>query len=228
MSLLHGTALLCIGILYPIYSLWDGPKTKKYLTDHPNKLVTVYRQTIYIQLGLTALVMFAMHMASDSIEHIGIGFLDNGILTVGVLIMACAFLWFFRSVKLSRSKIESMKADYNDFNYIIPKSKKEYYWAIALSFLVGTMEEILFRGYIFWQLNQHIPLFVAVILTNLLFAILHLSTGTKNAISTFWIGMIYAALSFPFGTLWLAILAHIATDLYAVEFGYRVNQRKLP
>ena len=109
----------------------------------------------------------------------------------------------------------------------MPGNKKELQWSIVLSFGVGIMEEIVYRGFLFWQLNMYLPLIPAVILTIIAFGLLHFGTGFKNALSTFGLGMLFSALSIPFDTLWWAILAHIITDIYAMVIGYKVKKVSL-
>lgn len=216
--------IFILGILLPIFSFKNGPKAKVLLTENPGKLISVYQQTVAMQVGLALLVFLALYFNNSSIDVIGLTFLKSPVAIASLLFLCFLFFWVLSLKTIAKSDMETLKLKYAEVIYIIPLTKKEFKWSVILSFIVGSLEEILYRGFLFWQLTLYMPIVAALIITNVIFGMLHFGTGIKNAISTFWLGMIYSALSIPFGTLWFAILAHIITDIYAVSIGYRVKK----
>lgn len=78
---------------------------------------------------------------------------------------------------------------------------------IALVVVAPIAEEILFRGYLFGKLQKHVPVWVAIIMTSLLFGIIH---GAWNVgIDTFVLGVVLCLLRIVSGSLWPSILLHM-------------------
>jgi len=81
---------------------------------------------------------------------------------------------------------------------------------ITLVILAPIAEEVLFRGYLFGKLRAHIPLWLAIIVTSLLFGAIH---GAWNlAIDTFALGVILCILRVTTGSLWAPILLHMTKN----------------
>lgn len=224
LSPLYIVQAFIVGIIAPIYGLWGGPKARKLLTSQPDMLISVYRSTIITQIVLVSLTVLIFILNKDSMEIIGLAFVRNGWIVGAVVVVPFLFLWLLYQTQIPMEKLEKLRSEYAEVSYLIPRTRIGYIWCIALSFVAGTCEEILYRGFIFWQLNAHMHMVVAILLTNIIFALLHYGTGMKNAISTFGLGLLFSALSIPFETLWPAILAHILVDIYAATIGFKVNK----
>lgn len=86
----------------------------------------------------------------------------------------------------------------------------------TLVVMVPIVEELVFRGYLFGKLRKHVPVYVAVLATSLLFALAH---GQWNvAIDTFVLGMFLAMLREVTGSIWAGILLHMIKN--AIAFFY--------
>lgn len=96
------------------------------------------------------------------------------------------------------------------------------------NFLIGFAEEILFRGLISTTLLEFFGtgkdgIFKACFLSSLLFGLMHLTNYTggnprgviMQVIATFGSGVLYCAIYFRTGSLWLLILIHALEDIYA-------------
>lgn len=78
---------------------------------------------------------------------------------------------------------------------------------IMLVVIAPVAEEVLFRGYLFGKLRQHIPLWIAILITSVLFAIVH---GAWNVgIDVFALSIILCLLRVVTGSLWPSILLHM-------------------
>ena len=90
---------------------------------------------------------------------------------------------------------------------------------LGTSMLVGFIEEVPFRGFIFQKLGERMRTSHAIAVSSLLFVGIHLpgwvSLGTlraANVVTIFVIGTILAAMFRWTGSLWSAIVAHSAND----------------
>ncbi len=221
-SFIYIIVAIIIGGLFPIYVILEGSKVRKLLQDNPSKLLTVYWNVLICQLLLILIICLAFYLNGDSMDQIGLSFLRNPLNSIYLISIGLLFFWIMHTKTFSKKDLVSIKKKYDKLSYLIPKNLSEYKFAIMLSFMVGICEEIIYRGFLFWQMTLYLPLVLALLITNIVFGLLHWGTGMKNAIAAFVLGMIYSALSIYFDSLWGAILAHILTDVYSVSIGYKI------
>ncbi len=90
----------------------------------------------------------------------------------------------------------------------------EYILAFATLVVLAPMaEEILFRGYLFGKLRKFIPAWAAIILTSLLFGLIH---GQWNVgIDVFALSLILCTLREITGRVWAGILLHMMKNALA-------------
>lgn len=78
---------------------------------------------------------------------------------------------------------------------------------ITLVVIAPLAEETLFRGYLFGKLRKTAPLWVAVLITSTLFAVLH---GAWNVgIDTFALSVVLCLLRESTGNIWASVLVHM-------------------
>lgn len=78
---------------------------------------------------------------------------------------------------------------------------------LMLVVIAPVAEEILFRGYLLGKLRQHVPIWLAILLTSLLFAALH---GAWNVgIDVFALSIVLCLLRVVSKSLWPSILLHM-------------------
>lgn len=90
----------------------------------------------------------------------------------------------------------------------------EYILALVmLVFIAPIAEEILFRGYLFGKLRAHVPVWLAILLTSLLFAAVH---GAWNVgVDVFALSIVLCLLRVVSGSLWPSILLHMTKNALA-------------
>lgn len=96
-------------------------------------------------------------------------------------------------------------------------SQFEYILAfVVLVVAVPVAEEILFRGFLFGKLKKFVPVWVAVLVTSVLFGALH---GSWNvAIDTIALSVVLCVLRQTTGSLWPSILLHMTKNGIAFYF----------
>jgi membrane protease YdiL (CAAX protease family) len=89
----------------------------------------------------------------------------------------------------------------------------------------GLCEELLYRGFLMAYIGALWGFWPAVILSSLVFGLGHAYQGTSGIATTGTIGLILAGLFVLTGSLWVPMLLHAATDLFAGSLGRRVVER---
>lgn len=95
-----------------------------------------------------------------------------------------------------------------DTGFTAIASQMEYVLAFfSLVILAPIAEEILFRGYLFGKLRKHAPVWVAILITSLLFAFVHFQWNV--AIDVFVLSIVLCLLRLRTGSLWAPIVLHM-------------------
>lgn len=87
---------------------------------------------------------------------------------------------------------------------------------ISLVVLAPVAEEVLFRGYLFGKLRKFTPVWVAIVITSLLFGLVHFQWNV--GIDTFALSVVMCLLRVVSGSLWPAILLHMIKNGTAFYF----------
>ncbi len=96
---------------------------------------------------------------------------------------------------------------------------RRFYW---LSLTAGVVEEVLWRGYLIWYFSLVMPLWVAVVVSSVLFGLGHAYQGIKNVPSVVLLGAVFAWLYVSTGSLLLAVVFHALFDALQGRFLYEV------
>jgi hypothetical protein len=84
--------------------------------------------------------------------------------------------------------------------------------------LIGVSEEVMFRGVLLGALRQRLSLWIAIVVSSLLFGLVHvanvlltgnLKIASLQAVSAFLLGMFFAILRLRTGALWPPIVIHV-------------------
>lgn len=81
---------------------------------------------------------------------------------------------------------------------------------VTLVIVAPVIEEILFRGYLYGKLKKFLPVWVAMIITSVLFGLFHGSWAL--AIDTFSLSIVLCLLREITGSLWASILLHMTKN----------------
>lgn len=96
---------------------------------------------------------------------------------------------------------------------------QQYEYVLAFLTLVviaPVAEEILFRGYLLGKLRKYTPLWIAILITSLLFGLVHFAWNV--GIDTFALSIILCLLTVWSKSLWPAILLHMLKNFVAFYF----------
>ena len=147
-------------LLYPLYVYLTINKDKQAVADNPNNRVKLYQSTMLHLWLPTLLVGFIVYMSPLTLADIGIKFSPSlmGISILIVSIIICTYLLnSLKSVKtFDDTQIEQTKAQLSHVKWFMPHNKQQTKWMVyGVSPTAGICEEILFRGFLLFQLSLY-------------------------------------------------------------------------
>ena len=81
---------------------------------------------------------------------------------------------------------------------------------LTLVVIAPVAEEILFRGYLLGKLRKHVPVWLAILVTSLLFGLVHFAWNV--GVDVFALSIVLCLLRISTGRLWPAMLLHMAKN----------------
>ncbi len=222
---LYSLLAFLIGVCYPGYGLLTAAKAKAFLLQHPNQKALAYLGTIFLQAFLSIVILSAMYVFGDAWEIVGLAWLNIGIAPLALVLIGLLFWYLLFQIPLSPKSIPRLQNYYAPLFFLMPNNWTDYKVSIALAYTAGTCEELLFRGFLFWQIALYLPLVPAVVLANFLFAIGHLITGQRNTLLAFLFGLALSSIYLWTGSLCWPMLIHILVDIYSLTIWYKLLQR---
>jgi len=174
--------------------------------------------TFFSFLG-TLLVIWIFMALWDKEKFVSLGFQTNNRLkefsvgiALGIVVMGLAYLFF-----LSIGQIEYLSFDFDIVEILL---------SIIVFVLVAVLEEVLIRGYVLKNLMVSFNKYVALIVSSLLFSVMHAANPNVDTLSLFnlFLAGILLGLSYIYTrNLWFPIALHLSWNLFQTLFGFNVS-----
>lgn len=157
------------------------------------------RPTTRVELGIQRLPTWM------DIVWVPAGLIAYLILTAIITVLASSFLTF----------VDYKQVQETGFTQLIGNT--QYMLAfISLVIVAPIAEEVLFRGYLFGKLRKYAPVWVSVLVTSILFGIVH---GQWNVgLDVFALSIVLCLLRVVSGSLWPSIMLHMLKNGVAFYF----------
>lgn len=177
--------------------------------------VEVYRRMIAHQWGMVLVVAAILALGSVPPSRVGLVKPEGGSLQTEILLMVLASLvisgWFFRrrGDRLIERLLKMAGA-------ILPVTTEERWMFAAISVGAGVSEELVFRGFLLFYLDQHIPgldTWELILISGTVFGFAHLYQGWRGMMLTGCLGCAFALFYTVTGSLLAPGLIHAAVDL---------------
>lgn len=201
--------LLVAGLVWLLNAL-DTPLAR--IND--NLLMTAIAALIYlVTLGLVIGLPWLLRQYRTTLGDIGLqrlpSWMDIWMAPAGLVLylLLSAGLIFLATTFLPQFDVgQAQDTGFGQLN-----QRYEYILAfLTLVVIAPVAEEVLFRGYLFGKLKKFIPIWVAILVTSLLFGAVH---GAWNvAIDTFALSLVLCLLRLSTGSLWAPILLHMTKN----------------
>ncbi len=208
-------AIVAVG--FPVWSLLDYRRFLKELAQGvPDARVHQYRLTIAVEWIATAAIFAGWLARGRGLAAFGLGFENSTRFWVGTgLALAATVVLIVQAVMVtgSRKRLVEMQEHIGDLQSMFPRGAREANWWRVLSFTAGICEEIIFRGFLIAVLAVPFGIWPAVLLSTVVFGLIHAYQDPKGIVRTGVVGLIMAGLFLLTGSLWASILLHVVIDL---------------
>jgi membrane protease YdiL (CAAX protease family) len=217
-AIIHHLLVLFLIVIFP---LWDRVETKrlKASTD-PRDRIHAYRMTIGWQVIACAMILATVPLAElitpPAHDRIfGAEVKPHVVLPIVGGLLLGAMIPILVTLVKPEAREKQMVA-LQSIEFFLPCTPQARRWWAALSIVVGVAEEIIFRGFLIrYMLALPIGWGVggAVIAAAVVFGIDHGYQGIAGLISTTILALVFSALFFASGSLWLPMLVHALIDM---------------
>jgi len=219
--------VLLFAFLYPAYDYFYASRKfkKEAEANVPRVRIRAYISGITLIWILNLIMLFSWIINYREAVLIGLNFsVDWTVWTaLGLLILGPVYtIYLYQSLKSDKDQINSVRTRMGGgtTSLFLPRTGKEYGWFVFVSISAGICEELLYRGFLLWYLDQFSPMVIAVILSSLIFGLAHAYQGRKGILQTGLIGLGMAIIYMLTGTLWIPIVLHIVIDIYSGMLGW--------
>jgi membrane protease YdiL (CAAX protease family) len=224
LSVYQGLLLLIIVLILPALAVLNSATTSRILNDKPELRWAFYQQGMVFQWLLVALIGIALWwqgMGLNSIGLLAVWCLEFWLSFVALVCLSLLVHRWYRPGLVVRRWVNKL---YHHVAHYLPVDHRSFHWGVPMALTAGLCEELIFRGYVYHQLLNWMPLWLAVLLTNLVFAVTHYATGLINMLGSFLLGLLFSGLFLLTGDLWLSIWLHALIDLLAMTLYPLANQ----
>jgi membrane protease YdiL (CAAX protease family) len=187
---------------------------------------------LHTALGQWLLLLIALGgWAGASRPWSSIGFVMNFdlrfVLGTILTVIAIGFLIFQirKVITADDAELAKIKRSFDKVALMLPRNGNELARFYGLSMTAGIVEEILWRGFLFWYLGQFMPLWVAAVVGAICFGVAHAYQGWSQVPPVILVGAALGGLYLLTGSLLLPIILHAAVDILQGRLAYEVNRR---
>jgi membrane protease YdiL (CAAX protease family) len=215
--------LIVLTSIFEYYVFW--PRFKAETTaGRPGARVRGYRRTILGQAGFAAAALAIWWHYRRPAAALRLTIPTGWQLWLGIalVLLMIAFVAFQLSsvARLPYERRVAARPKLGNVTFILPHTRAEHRWFLALSLTAGVCEELLYRGYVVWALTPWLGVLGAFVAATVAFAIGHGYQGWKGVVRVMLVGAVMAAMVLATDWLLPAMIVHALVDIGSGTLGY--------
>lgn len=224
--------VLYLVAIAPLKSIWEQKRLKRLLSDGSTDVrLRIYRMVMVSEWVFTLAILAIWFFGARSYSDLGLGLELGGGTWVGAVFAISAAGLLILQTKLVLSdpeKVDCVRKAVRPLEHFMPHSQKEGSTFAALSVTAGICEELIYRGFLIAYLGAFVGLWMAVLLSTLVFGLGHAYQGFKGVLKTGGVGLVMAGLYVLTGSLWVPMILHAVVDLNSGYLTRRSLEARLP
>lgn len=218
---MHWVDIVFLGLLFIAQPIFGAVSYQKYLrrieAGEQADRVGLYHGTIVLQ-GFALLVLLLIWEVMDrSLAELGMVLpsLQGLLIGLACIILALGLLvwgWLTGKRLSARNRLAQVEA-LGVLKHFLPQNDRELRYAYALSITASVVEELVYRGFVFWCLFQVMPDWLALIVASVGFGLAHSYQGISGVLKTGTVGALLGVVYLVTGTIWVPIILHTLIDV---------------
>jgi hypothetical protein len=212
-------------IAIPAYSVISGRKLARTPREQSN-LVARYMSMVVRALAISALILWSWHALGRPYAALGLNAQSSLPAKLGFGIcgaFVCYLLYSLLLQKIPAEKLAELRKKMESLR-ITPRTPAEFATFPLVVLIAGPMEELLYRGFLFWALTPLTGLWGAVALSSILFGLAHIYQGWSGVLRTGLIGLAYAIGYALTHSLWWLMLLHILMNASGNIYSWKIKR----
>jgi hypothetical protein len=232
MTLLDHGLVFIIAIVYPIAGLFGFRRLlRRVAAGESVNRSQLYRNTIIGHWTLLFMCLALWAGAARPWSALGLGLQLDLRFALGVVLTVLGIVVLLMQVREVKSatqeQLDGIRKRFGKLSLIIPHNGNELARFYGLSITAGIVEEILWRGFLIWYLDQFMPLWAAALVSTIGFGLAHAYQGLAHLPQLTAVGAAFAGLYLLTGSIWLPVILHAAVDILQGRLAYDVIYRSL-
>ena len=128
-------------------------------------------------------------------------------------------------VRANATVLQRVVGELGRLRLIVPHTKPELRLFFLVAITAGVVEELFWRGFLFWYLEQSLPRVTTAILITVGFGLAHAYQGWRNVPKITLVGAAFTLLYLLSGSLWPSVVLHAAVDIIQGQTAFEVLRR---
>ena len=230
MTFLDHSLVFIIAIVYPVAGLFGFRRLlRRIAAGESVNRSQLYRNTIIGHWTLLFMCVAMWAVAARPWSALGLGLQLDLRFGFGVALTILGIVVLLMQVRQVKSatqhQISGIRKRFGKLSIIIPHNGNELVRFYGLSITAGIVEEILWRGFLIWYLDQFMPLWGAALVSTIGFGLAHAYQGLAHLPQITIVGAAFAGLYLLTGSIWLPVILHAAVDILQGRLAYDVIYR---
>ncbi|MDH3350318.1 MAG: CPBP family intramembrane metalloprotease [Gammaproteobacteria bacterium] len=210
--------ILLLFVVQPLVGAWSYRRyVARVEAGEPSNRIRLYRQDLileWVALGVLAIAWYLLGRPVAALGFVapgGTGFWIGA----GVLVLVTAYLitQWRSTASMSDEQKAKHKESFGNLVHFMPQTDRDYRHFVGLSITAGIVEEILYRGFVFWYLLMLMPVWAAIIVSAVVFGLAHSYQGAAGVARVTLVGIAFGIFYVVTGSIWLPMLAHAVLDI---------------
>lgn len=209
--------LVLIVVVVPLEGVVEGRRLRRAIDQgESGARLAAYGRIIVRQWSAAAVLGVVWIITGRSAAQLGI-VIPGGLgffIAAALAVAAIGFLGFqSRAVRIRADLQEQIRTAAAPLQWFLPATPAEMRRFTWVGLTAGTVEELVYRGYLMWVVAQFAPMWVALVGSALAFGIAHSYQGLAGFAKTAGVGLVLGGLYWLSGSLWVPMILHASFDL---------------
>ncbi len=219
-TLIDHLFVLLFAVAFPVYSWWSYRRLQRRIAaGRPVKRINLYSWTIVEQWTLAIIGLVIWVTLERQWAWLGFSLELNWMFWLALAMTALLVGYFAYTSISAKSMPEKQREnliqaiEHLQLEPLLPTNKLELKGFYCLSITAGIVEELLWRGFIWWYLSLLLPAWLAAVIVIAAFGFAHIYQGVSGVVRTGILGAIFLGLYWLSGSLWLSMVLHALLDM---------------